>query len=206
MRRPLTHGERKPTLLDWREVNPASFRKPHRVRKPRREEIIMYPGMFDWWRQARRASHAWGASAGCGPSGCGPAQGWDRQNASPPESEGDFGGGGPFGVRRPLRFLFHKLGLDEKQVAELARILNELKTERAQAAVDYRRSTAAFADAIAADTFDTAKAESIAGERVKSAERVRDALLAALAKIHALLTPEQRGKLAYLIRTGALVI
>jgi len=170
----------------------------------------MHPGMFDWWRHARRASHAWGAAAGCGPSGCGPAEGWDRQHASPHDShdsEGDFGGGGgPFGVRRPLRFLFHKLGLDEKQVAELARILNELKTERAQAAVDYRRTTAAFADAIAADTFDAAKATSIAGERVKSAERVRDALLAALGKIHALLTPEQRGKLAYLIRTGALVI
>jgi Spy/CpxP family protein refolding chaperone len=166
----------------------------------------MNPGMFEWWRQARRASHAWGASAGCGPSGCGPAEGWDRQYASPHDSEGDSGGGGPFGVRRPLRFLFHKLGLDEKQVAELARILNELKTERAQAAVDYRRTTAAFADAIADDTFDAAKAASIAGERVKSAERVRDALLAALGKIHALLTPEQRGKLAYLIRTGALVI
>jgi Spy/CpxP family protein refolding chaperone len=168
----------------------------------------MHPGMFDWWRQARRAQHAWGASAGCGPSGCGPSEGWEQRQASPPDSEGegDFGGGGPFGVRRPLRFLFHKLGLDEKQVAELARILNELKTERAQAAVDYRRSTGGFADLIADDTFDGAKAASIAGERVKSAERVRDALLSALGKIHALLTPEQRGKLAYLIRTGALVI
>jgi Spy/CpxP family protein refolding chaperone len=109
-------------------------------------------------------------------------------------------------VRRPLRFLFHKLGLDDKQVAELARILSELKNERAQAAVDHRRSTAAFADALVEDTFDAAKASTIATERVKSAERLRDALVAALAKIHALLTPEQRGKLAYLIRTGALVI
>jgi len=109
-------------------------------------------------------------------------------------------------VRRPLRFLFHRLGLDEKQVAELARILNDLKTERAQAAVDDRRSTAALADAVAADTFDPAKASSIAAERVKSAERLRAALVDALAKIHALLTAEQRAKLAYLIRTGALVI
>jgi Spy/CpxP family protein refolding chaperone len=160
--------------------------------------------MFDWWRQARRASQAWGVGAGCGPAGCGPSEGW--QYASPADHDGDFGGGGPFGVRRPLRFLFHKLGLDDKQVAELARILSELKNERAQAAVDHRRSTAAFADAIAEETFDAAKASTIATERVKSAERLRDALVAALAKIHALLTPEQRGKLAYLIRTGALVI
>ena len=52
------------------------------------------------------------------------------------EEEG-FGG---FGVRRPLRFLAHKLELDEKQITELARILDELKTERAQAAVDDRRT------------------------------------------------------------------
>ena len=39
-----------------------------------------------------------------------------------------FGAGGGFGVRRPLRFLAHKLELDEKQVVQLARILDELKT------------------------------------------------------------------------------
>jgi Spy/CpxP family protein refolding chaperone len=166
----------------------------------------MHPGMFDWWRHARRASHAWGASAGCGPGGCGPAEGhgpWETRFAAPPDDGGDFGGG-PFGVRRPLRFLAHRLDLDDKQVSELATILSELKTERAQAAVDHRRSTAAFADRIADETFDPAKVTEIAGGRVKTAEHLRDALVRALGKIHALLTPEQRAKLAYLIRTGAL--
>ena len=60
----------------------------------------------------------------------------------------DDEGAGAFGVRRPLRFLAHKLDLDEKQVTALARILDELKTERAQAAVDDRRSLAEFADAV----------------------------------------------------------
>jgi hypothetical protein len=109
-------------------------------------------------------------------------------------------------VRRPLRFLSHRLGLDEKQVAELARILSDLKTERAQVAVDHRRSTAAFADAIAQDAFDPGKVAEIAGLRVKSAEHLRDALVQALGKIHALLTHDQRDKLAYLIRTGALAL
>ena len=36
--------------------------------------------------------------------------------------------------------------------------------------------------------------------------RPRDAVLSALRDIHATLTPEQRGRLAYLIRTGALVV
>ena len=34
--------------------------------------------------------------------------------------------GSAFGVRRPLRFLAHKLDLDEKQVTALVRILDEL--------------------------------------------------------------------------------
>src|SRR5262249_58146174 len=62
------------------------------------------------------------------------------------EMDDDFGAG--FGVRRPLRFLAHRLRLDDKQVAELARILDELKTERAQAEVDRRRTLSAFADAL----------------------------------------------------------
>ena len=164
----------------------------------------MHPAMIDWWRHARRASQGWGASAGCGPSGCGPSESsdWETRYASPPD-DGDFGGG-PFNVRRPLRFLAHKLDLDDKQVGELAAILSDLKTERAQAAVDHRRSTAAFADAVADEKFDEAKAQSVASERVKTAERLRDAVVKALGRIHALLNAEQRRKLAYLIRTGAL--
>jgi Spy/CpxP family protein refolding chaperone len=109
-------------------------------------------------------------------------------------------------VRRPLRFIAYKLDLDEKQVAELARILDELKTERAQAEVDRRRTVAALADAVAGDTFDGSKAAEGARLRVSSAERLRDAVLKALQQIHAMLDSEQRAKLAYLIRTGTLLI
>jgi Spy/CpxP family protein refolding chaperone len=162
--------------------------------------------MFDWWRHARRAAYGCGASAGCGPSGYDSREGydWETRHAAP-DHDGDFGGG-PFNVRRPLRFLAHKLDLDDKQVSELAAILSDLKTERAQAAVDHRRSTAAFADTVASEKFDETKAQSVAGERVKTAERLRDAVVKALGRIHALLTAEQREKLAYLIRTGALTL
>jgi Spy/CpxP family protein refolding chaperone len=95
-----------------------------------------------------------------------------------------------------LRFLAYKLGLDEAQVTELAAILHELKTERAQAEVDSRRTTSALADAVAAEPFDEAKAQAAAGERVKSAERVQAAVSRALGRIHALLRSEQRAKLA----------
>jgi Spy/CpxP family protein refolding chaperone len=105
-----------------------------------------------------------------------------------------------------LRFLVHKLNLDEKQTTELARILNELKTERAQAEVDHRRTVAAFADALSGEIFDAAKAAEGGDLRVKSAERLRDAVLKALRQIHAVLNPEQRVRLAYLIRTGTLTL
>ena len=57
--------------------------------------------------------------------------GHGHQEGDPLEGQPGFGSG--WGVRRPLRFLAHKLGLDQKQIAELARILDELKIERAQA-------------------------------------------------------------------------
>jgi Spy/CpxP family protein refolding chaperone len=116
--------------------------------------------------------------------------------------EGRYG----FGVRRPLRFLAHKLDLDEKQITELARILDELKTERAQAEVDDRRSLAEFADAVAGDSFDVSKASNAGDRRVQSTTRVRDTLIRALQQIHALLNPEQRQRMAYLIRTGVLTV
>ena len=160
----------------------------------------MHPGMFAWWNHVRR-------SASCGGGGCGPqaAHGEGTHSSVAPDWDGE-GGGGPFGVRRPLRFLAHKLDLSEKQVDELAKVLSDLKTERAQVAVDQRRTTAAFADAMAEEAFDAAKVDAIAGERVKSQERLRGVLVAALQRIHALLTPDQRGKLAYLLRTGGLLI
>ena len=161
----------------------------------------MHPGTLYWWKYSRR--HAdWGAWAGCGPAVHG--GGWDRYEAGS-SHHGDYAGGA-FGVRRPLRFLAYKLQLDDTQISELARILDELKTERAQAEVDGRRTVSALADAVANDTFDAAKAVEGAALRVKSAERLRDAVVTALNRIHALLEPEQRERLAYLIRTGALVV
>ena len=176
----------------------------------------MYPGMMAWWKRARRAHWA-RAAAGCSPggaeAGCGPGDWEAPHEAADLDDAGGFGGfgglgagGGAFGVRRPLRFLAFKLGLSEPQVAELARVLNELKTERAQAAVDHRRSTAAFADALAQEAFDEARVTEAATERVRSAERLRDALVKALGRIHAMLDARQRAMLAYLIRTGAIVV
>jgi Spy/CpxP family protein refolding chaperone len=158
--------------------------------------------MMAWWKWKHAAHHG---NAHCGAGACGPGEGAGEAYAGGDAFDADYGGGS-FGVRRPLRFLAHKLDLDDKQVGELAHVLSELKTERAQAAVDHRRTVAGFADVIASEAFDEAKAVAVAAERVKSAERLRDALVKALGRIHALLKPEQRARFAYLIRTGALTL
>jgi Spy/CpxP family protein refolding chaperone len=162
----------------------------------------------------------WGArSGGCGESACDPGESLRRWasgrwggghpghgHGGQGDGDGDGFDGGTFGVRRPLRFLAYKLELDERQVAELARILDELKTERAQAEVDRRRSLSAFADAVGGEAFDAARATEGAELRVKTAERLRDAVTRALGRMHALLDNEQRARLAYLIRTGVLTL
>ena len=163
----------------------------------------MYPGMMHWWKracaEAARRDDRW---AGCGPGMY--AQGWQRHHGGRDRSS-ELGSGG-FGVRRPLRFLAYKLDLDDDQVEQLARILDELKTERAQAEVDDRRALSAFASAVDGEAFDAAVAAEGGTQRVASAERVRGAVITALERIHAVLDREQRSRLAYLIRTGTLVL
>lgn len=165
----------------------------------------MHPAFLYWWKYGKRHGewHAWSA--------CGTAPGFETRSeahyAGGHRHHHDDGGlGSAFGVRRPLRFLAYKLDLNEDQVGQLARILDELKTERAQAEVDSRRTTAAFADALEHEAFDERRAGEGAGLRVESAERLRRAVVGALQRIHALLNSEQRERLAYLIRTGALAL
>ena len=159
--------------------------------------MFAIPGFFYFrrWGGAFCGGPRWSrayAAAGCGPT------------MEMSMSGGEFGAGASFGVRRPLRFLAWKLELDDKQVAEVAKVLADMKTERAQAEVDARRAAAMLADLAAAAEFDESKAKEAADLKVRSAERIRDVLVKMLARLHAILAPEQREKLAYLIRTGTL--
>jgi Spy/CpxP family protein refolding chaperone len=110
------------------------------------------------------------------------------------------------GVRRPLRFLAWKLQLDEAQMKQVATILDQLKIERAQAEVDDRRAISLLAEAAEGDTFDRAKADEAAALRTKSAGVVQQKVVESVERLHALLSPEQRGRLAYLLRTGTLTM
>jgi uncharacterized membrane protein len=168
----------------------------------------MHPGFHSWWRSREHAGCGEGAHdhGGCG-SGFRGRHGsfghHERMHAAPGfESDASSA----FGVRRPLRFLAQKLGLSEDQVATFATILDELKTERAQAAVDQRRRISALAEALEGVSFDESKLQHASDEQSKSEARVRAAVERALKRIHESLDVEQRKTLAYLLRTGVLSI
>ena len=116
----------------------------------------------------------------------------------------DFFGAG-LGARRPLRFLAWRLELTREQTSSLACVLERLKLERAQAALDLRRAAAELADAFEGE-FARAQAEAAGEQRGAATRRVQDAVAKALEELHALLDPEQRRDLAELIRTGAIRI
>jgi len=156
----------------------------------------MHPGFFQW-RRARACMHAAEHADAHG------------HHAGGEHGHGHGHGHGPgpaFGVRRPLRVMAHELELDEEQIERLARAIDELKTVRAQAAVDERRSVGLIADVLTGAELDRSKLSEALELRVKSAQQVRDAVLEALGDTHAMLKSEQRKKLAYLLRSGQITI
>lgn len=157
----------------------------------------MHPGFYYRWKRSQHAYQDEARSSACG------AQGRRRQDRS--EHRSTYRAS-DFGVRRPLRYMAHKLDLDDEQVDTLAAILNVLKTERAQARLDERRSIAGLADAVDGEAFDAEQAATALDARVESATRLKHEVLKTLEKTHEMLDAEQRKRLAYLLRSGQLTI
>ena len=105
-----------------------------------------------------------------------------------------------------MRFMARQLDLDEDQVEELARILDDLKTQRAQARVDRRKAVSTFADAFLGETFDADSVRDACKARAESEREVEDAVFVALERTFGLLDKEQRKRLAYLLRSDGLSI
>ena len=119
---------------------------------------------------------------------------------------GHRGPRGGFGVRRPLRFLARELDLDTRQTERLAALLDALKTQRAQAAVDNKKATAAFADAFEAEEFDADAVKRATEARAASLADVERAVAETIEHTFAILEREQRKRLAYLLRTDGITI
>ena len=119
------------------------------------------------------------------------------------ESRSQRGRGANFGVRRPLRYLAHRLDLDDSQVRRLAAVLNALKTEREQAALDERRSVAAIAELVenGVPTLDESRAALEA--RSTTTERLNEQTAKAVVAIADLLDEDQRKKFSAMLLSDA---
>jgi hypothetical protein len=161
-----------------------------------------------YWKQRARAggpcgpAFAYAYTAGCDSTtfAHGVEFAW---RASARRGDPVFGSDG-FGVRRPVRFLAERLDLDERQTAQLGRIVERIRIEREQAAVDLRRAAGELADALEGSSFEEASVEGAGRRRIDAATSVQKAVTRSLRELHEMLDAEQREELAALIRSGAL--
>lgn len=109
-----------------------------------------------------------------------------------------------FGVRRPLRYLSYQLDLDDAQVRHIAAVLDRLKTEREQAALDESRTVTDIAGLVTQADLSVDKLKEALAPRVASAERLQQAVAKAVQEIVAELDAEQREDFAYLLNSKAL--
>lgn len=163
----------------------------------------MHPGFIHHWRRRQHAASEFGAPlSGCYGADAASGARW-MWEASGRHGGGGFGAAG-FGARRPLRFLAMRLGLDDAQAAKLAKILERLRVEREQGAVDARRAAGVLADALESAALDAERVAEATRLRVEATRRVQESVARALAELHELLDAEQREELAALIRGGAI--
>ena len=108
-------------------------------------------------------------------------------------------GEGMFNVKRPLRFLIHKLDLDDDQAMVVADAFSDFRIEKAQAEVDRSRAKKLMVQAMSADEFDLDQAQSAVKAQVETSQQLHEAFLAAIQRIHAVLKPDQRTRFVFLI-------
>lgn len=118
------------------------------------------------------------------------------------ESRWQHRGGSNFGVRRPLRYLTHRLDLDDSQTRRMASVLNQLKTEREQAELDEKRTVAAMANLLAEGTPTLDEVRQALSGRVKSAEQLKEETAKAVVTICDFLDDDQRNEFVNLLLTG----
>ncbi|MCA9494011.1 MAG: periplasmic heavy metal sensor, partial [Myxococcales bacterium] len=133
-------------------------------------------------RRSRRSTPTCRRSPTATPDGWGRAcSGSPSATRSTPSASTTSHGHGPrgrgFGLRRPLRFLIERLGLDDVQAAEVQRAFEDLRLEREQADLDRRRGQAKLADLLESDTLDEAAIEAAAEPRHSAATREKEAVV-----------------------------
>lgn len=137
----------------------------------------------------RRFGHM--AFAG-GPCGGGGFRKWAR---------GGHGGG--IGGSFWLRMLYTRLDTTPGQEREIRAALEELRERARDAKSGMLETREHLGKSIAGDEFDTGAFEAVSARLDATSEKMKDAASSALRRIHGVLDPKQRGRLADLVSKGA---
>jgi hypothetical protein len=116
------------------------------------------------------------------------------------------GRGGNFGARRPLRYLSYQLDLDETQQRAVAAILERLKLDREQAALDEQKTISTMAELVTGEQVSVDGFQQALAPRVESARTLQTAIAKAMQELADVLDGDQREELAHLLRSGAFKI
>ena len=109
-------------------------------------------------------------------------------------------------MRRPLRYLSYQLDLDESQRRRIAAVLDRVKVEREQSALDDKKMVGDLADLIEKPELSLSSLEDALTARVRSTEQLSKTIARGLSDIVEVLDPDQREEFAYLVRTGTFTI
>lgn len=120
---------------------------------------------------------------------------------------GGFGGWRGGGWRGPggsfwLRALFARLDTTPGQEREIRAAIEELRERARDAKGSMKESRESLGKAIGGETFDDAAFEAVSARFDATSEKMKDAFSSALKRIHAVLDPKQRERLADLVSKG----
>jgi len=118
-----------------------------------------------------------------------------------------YGGHGPFGGHGPgrswwLRGLFSRLDTTPGQEKEIRAAIEEVQRVAREAKEGVFGSRESVAKAFAADVFDGSAIDEASAKIDASTARVKEAIRSALERVHSVLDPKQRERLAELLQRG----
>jgi Spy/CpxP family protein refolding chaperone len=121
-----------------------------------------------------------------------------------------FSGGGSWGGRRGgigrsfwLRALYARLDTTPGQEREIRAAIEELRERARDAKSGMLETREGLGKSVAGEAFDDGAFEAVSARVDATSEKMKDALSSALRRVHAVLDPKQRGRLAELVSKGA---
>ena len=137
----------------------------------------------------------------------GPSCGSGRGFGGPPWARGfrSWGRGGHrggIGGSFWLRMLYTRLDTTPGQEREIRAAIEELRDRAKDAKSGMLETRESLGKSVAGETFDDAAFEAVSARVDATSEKMKDALSSALKRVHAVLDPKQRERLADLVSKG----